>query len=99
MKCEIKIILPHLILNSIKLDHTLLQVRAIFTYTTADVSSVMPAQRDLVVHWLQDERAAKQVAKITLPVLVLNGGHAMIFQYPSELAQVINEFIEASANR
>lgn len=93
-----------------------------YGYTKADVSAVLPAQRELVMHWLRDEKTAEKIEKICMPVLILNGkrdavipsinskilaekiphaslqqwkngGHAMIYQYPDELAEKINQFI------
>lgn len=92
-------------------------------YVSLDVSGVLPFQRLLVLRWLHNEAVAERLAKLTLPVLVLNGasdavippinsnilvqviphaklqqwrdgGHAMIYQYPEELAQVINRFMQ-----
>ncbi len=91
-------------------------------YKEIDAIAIMSQQRGLVMQWIKDNATAKKIAKLNLPVLILNGeadvvippinsvilarniphaqltrwkegGHAMIYQYPEQIADVINYFI------
>jgi pimeloyl-ACP methyl ester carboxylesterase len=91
-------------------------------YTDVDTTAIMPAQRQLVLHWIADNSTAYKIKKLMLPVLILNGeadivipptnsliltrniphatlmrwkegGHAMIYQYPQQIASVTHQFI------
>lgn len=91
-------------------------------YIKINSGLVMPQQQRLIKDWFNDNRTAKKISKLQMPVLVLNGesdvvipavnsiilintiphaelirwqqgGHAMIYQYPVEMGNKINEFI------
>lgn len=91
-------------------------------YTEVDIAQVMPQQQELLMDWMNNDKTAKKLTQLKMPVLVLNGvadnvippinsdiltatiptaelkrwqdgGHAMTFQYPRELAQAINRFL------
>jgi pimeloyl-ACP methyl ester carboxylesterase len=91
-------------------------------YIEIEPESVMPKQRQLILHWMNDDVTVKKIRKINLPVLILNGesdavipsgnsiillraiphaqlfrwkqgGHAMIYQFPNQMARIINSFI------
>jgi pimeloyl-ACP methyl ester carboxylesterase len=91
-------------------------------YLEINPKITMVEQRRLVVHWLDNEKAAKQISHLQLPVLILNGeadvvippvnsvilarsipnaklqrwkegGHAMIYQYPKQIANSVSDFI------
>lgn len=91
-------------------------------YTEIDSPTVLPLQRGLLKSWMQDEPTAKNLVRLPMPVLVLNGradqvippansdllsstipkarlmtwkdgGHAMIYQYPEEIARAVNNFL------
>lgn len=90
-----------------------------------DYATVMPQQQPAIRHWFSNNAVAKEISKIQLPVLILNGeadivippinsvilaetiphaqlvrwkegGHAMIYQYPEEMAEIINKFISSN---
>jgi pimeloyl-ACP methyl ester carboxylesterase len=92
------------------------------SYKEIDPAAILPQQRQLVLHWVDDNATAKKISRLNLPVLILNGnadnvippinsvilacnirnsqivgwkngGHAMIYQYPIEIANTINHFI------
>ena len=92
-------------------------------YQEKNLAAIMPLQKHLVNLWVHDNAAARKLAKLPLPVLVLNGeadivippvnsdilaktlpnarlirwkegGHAMIYQYPREMARAVNQFIQ-----
>ncbi len=87
-----------------------------------DIDAIMLRQQNLVEHWLNDDKTAKKIQQLQIPVLILNGtadiiippinsivlantiphaklvrfingGHAMIYQFPKEMANQINHFI------
>lgn len=91
-------------------------------YQEIKLNQVIPQQQKLVMNWIDDNSAAKQLASLPVPVLILNGekdnvippinslilartlphatlwrwqegGHAMIYQYPQQMANMINQFI------
>ncbi len=91
-------------------------------YVEINAVTVISQQRTLVTNWLDDNVTANKIAKLSLPVLILNGGadevippinsailacaiphaklkrwqsggHAMIYQYPEDIARSINDFI------
>lgn len=91
-------------------------------YTEIEPATVAPQQKQLVIHWIEDDKTAARIAHMQIPVLILNGdadivippinssilaqtipnaellrwhegGHGMIYQFPLQLARVINDFI------
>jgi pimeloyl-ACP methyl ester carboxylesterase len=95
-------------------------------YTEVNPAAIIPAQRHFIVNWLHDNTAARKIAKLRMPVLILNGkadiiippvnsvilahtipkaillrwqegGHAMIYQFPEEIGNAINNFLLTSS--
>jgi len=92
------------------------------SYEEIKIDSVKPYQKELIRDWSNDDKTAKALSELSLPVLLLNGaldtvlppinsqilfntiptatlkvwrkgGHAMIYQYPHEIAASVHDFI------
>ncbi|MHB1949013.1 MAG: alpha/beta fold hydrolase [Gammaproteobacteria bacterium] len=95
-------------------------------YQEIDAAKVIPKQRQLILGWLQDDKTASKINKLSVPTLILNGeadivippvnsvillraiphaqlyrwregGHALNYQFPNQLALTIHHFMTDTA--